>query len=251
YFHLPRRQINPNSDQLKTYCNQSFTFNPSFPYRGFHLHTLHASEWVEGFLMGKTDVAKDTIRWLARNMQNTFDLSLLRMKRDKLKSYLKPLFQFSKDLGVYPGVSLGISLHQQNSYKLLGLIRSVTGFRSKEVLRKNLQKLINDLAPSFITLEAGTSEFTPVNYERAIAWMNEAGKLTRKQGIQTFIKVHVSSNQNHPKYGNFNFLPKYSEPSVGVWPHTVMFYSIYDEYVPMYGNKTFSHIKTFMEEEAP
>lgn len=251
YFPHPRLQINPKEEDISKVCGKSFSFKPTFKFRGFHLHTLHPSEWVEGFLMDQPVVARQTIRWLARNMQNAFDLSLLRIKRQVLFSKLRPLFLYAKKLGVYPGVSLGIALQQQNSYKLLGIVRSVTGFRSHQVLKNNLQKLIDGIAPSFITLEAGTSEFTPVSYKRNISWMNEAAKQTRKQGIQTFIKVHVSSNQSNDTYGNFNFLPQYCDPAVGVWPHTVMFYSIYDDFVPMYGNNSFSHIKEFMLQEAP
>ena len=79
--------------------------------------------------------------------------------------------------------------------------------------------------------------------------MNEASKVLTDFGKKLYIKVHVSSNQNHKEYGNFNFLPSYANKDVGVLPHTVFFYGLEDDIAPMYGQKNFKNIKSFMAEE--
>ena len=38
---------------------------------------------------------------------------------------------------------------------------------------------------------------------------------------------------------NFNYLPIYADPRLGIMPHTVQFYS-YDDPAPTYGNANFS-----------
>lgn len=249
YFPHPRISYTPNKAELFKSCGKTFEWKPSFKFRGFHLHTLHPNEWVHGFLMGKTKLANETVRWLARNYQNVFDLNLVRMKKKKIYKNLRAPFKLAKSLGVYPGISLGAALHQQNSFKLLGLVRSLTGMGSQKKLRKQVRLLSKNIDFSFLTMEAGTSEFTPVKYERALGWMDGAAKVLTKEERQLFVKVHVSSNQKHPVYGNFNFLPSHSTKEVGIFPHTVMFYGLFDEKAPMYGNKNFKEIRDFTFKE--
>lgn len=248
-FPHPRIQISPTQEKMQKACGETFEWKPTFRFRGFHLHTMHPSEWVSGFLMGKEEIAKDLVRWLARNGQNIFDLNLLRQKKKTIYSNLKEPFALAKKLGVHPGVSLGAALHQQNSYKLLGLVRSLTGVGSVKRLKKNVVKLANNIDFDYFVMEAGTSEFTPVPYGKAMEWMEAAAEVLENRGKQLFIKVHVSTNQTHDRYGNFNFLPQYTNEDVGIFPHTVMFYGLYDQHVPMYGNDSFNHMLDFTEQE--
>ncbi|MEX0798754.1 MAG: hypothetical protein WD025_04890, partial [Bacteriovoracaceae bacterium] len=248
-FPHPRMQISPKKEDILKKCGVKAIFSPAFRYRGFHLHTLHPSEWVHGFHMGRSEIAFDTVRWMARNSQNVMDLSLLRQDDEVIFNRLKRPFELARSLGVYTGVALGIAFQQQNSYKLVPLWRTLFDGPSLASLQNNLQKLFDGLPLSFVNLEAGTSEFTPVNYERSLKWINKAGEVAAKNSAAAFIKIHVSSNQRNAKYGNFNFLPKRADPSIGVLPHTVFFYGLYDEKAPMYGNKNFHHIRDFALEE--
>lgn len=249
YFPHPRKQISPNIENLFNKCGMSFAWNPTFKYRGFHLHTMHPNEWVHGFLMDKKKISTDLVRWLARNGQNIFDVSLLKIPLKKLVTSLTPAAELADDFGIQVGYSLSFALNQQNSYKLIPLISSTTGLYDEFYLKRNLEKLIKSLNFNFITLEAGTSEFTSVNYERALKWMESARVILKKSNRKLFMKVHVSSNQKHKKWGNFNFLPQFTHPDIGVLPHTVMFYGLFDQKVPMYGNKNFSDIYNFTIEQ--
>jgi hypothetical protein len=248
-FPHPRLQISPKLSELKEKCGMEYEWRAAFKFRGFHLHTMHPNEWVHGFLMGETKMATDTIRWLARNGQNVVDLNLLKMKRRDIFERFKAPFQLAKEFGIHTGVQLGFAQNQQNSYKLLGILRTIFGFRTDQKLRSNLKKILSGLDLSFIAMVAGTSEFTNTDYEDTIRWFEVAADVCEELNVQIFTSVHVSTNQNHPKYGNFNFLPQYTSERVGIWPHTVMFYGLYDEEVPMYGNKDFSHMLNFMNQE--
>lgn len=248
-FPHPRLQVSPDINRLRQECKKTFKWRPALKYAGFHLHTLHPSEWVHGFLLGKEEIAFDTIRWFARNQQNIFDLVLLRQPKKEIWKNLKRPFALAKSFGIHAGITAGFALHQQNIYKLITILATFSEKHSLRQLTLNLNEVLDNVDISFINLEMGTSEFTPVNYGRMIRWMNKAGEITKKRNVPLVVKVHVSTNQHHAQYGNFNFLPQYSIPEVGILPHTVYLYSLTDERAPMYGNKSFKHILDFMLQE--
>ncbi len=249
FFPHPRLQVSPNLNRIKVECGKNYKWKPALKYAGFHFHTLHPSEWVHGFLLGKEDIAFDTIRWLARNQQNIFDLVLLRQNKSVIWKNLKRPFAMAKAFGIHAGVTAGFALHQQNVYKLISIPATFTERLSLKQLTNNLNEVLDNVDLSFINLEMGTTEFTPVNYGRMIRWMNRAGEITKARKVPLVIKVHVSTNQHHAQYGNFNFLPQYAMSEVGILPHTVYLYGLADEKAPMYGNKNFKHILEFMLKE--
>lgn len=250
-FPHPMVQITPELKRMKSACGKTIQWRPALKFRGSHLHTLHPSEWVEAFFQpkGNPEVAMKTVRWLARNQQNLLDVSLLRVPLKRIRRQLGPAFSYARSLGIHTGVSLGIALQQQKSYKLLSVFQAVFGFGAEESIRKGLEKLTRALPLSFVVLEAGTSEFTPTNYEKTLEWLNLSEKILREKNIAVFTKVHVSSNQHSDKWGNYNFLPQHANSGVGVLPHTVMFYGLLDKRAPMYGNKDFSSIREFLLQE--
>jgi len=249
-FPHPRVQISPKLTQMKSHCKKTYQWRPRLKYRGFHFHTLHPNEWMEGFLMGKTDIALDVVRWLARNNQNVMDLSLLRMDIDIVAKNLKAPFLLARNLGILRGVSAGFVTQQQKTYKIINMYPFLTKEKSIERLRKGLEMLIREIDFEFLILEMGTSEFTSSDYKQTIEWMNTAQKFLKEMKRQLFIKIHVSSNQSDQHYGNYNFLPKFADPDVGILPHTVFFYGLEDEIAPMYGNQDFYHIKEFMSQQS-
>jgi hypothetical protein len=81
--------------------------------------------------------------------------------------------------------------------------------------------------------------------------------LDEQYGAPAYIKVHISTGQTvenftDPDTGdplNFNFLPHYADPRLGVMPHTVQHYAL-DDPAPTYGNDDFTHMREFLQEEA-
>ena len=247
-FPHPRMQISPKklSPEL---CGQRVEWQPVLKYRGSHLHTLHPSEWVHGFMLGKTEIANETIRWLARNQQNIFDFSLLRVNKKQLYKDLKAPFDYAADMGVHAGVTFGVAFHQQNSWKLVSIFGSMFGGMSKRQIDRNLNHMLDNLNVSFMSVEAGTTEFTATNYKRALKWLNQTANIAAARNVQMLNKVHISSNQSKPKYGNFNLLAQHADATLGVLPHTVFYYSLNDTLAPMYGNRNFHHMRDFMLQE--
>lgn len=248
-FPHPRWQISPTEKQALSQCGRTFEWRPAFKYRGFHLHTLHPNEWVTGFLEGNRAIALDTVRWHARNRQNVLQLTLLRPKFQKQLQFLQEPFALAKGLGISRGVSNGAALQQQNHWAFIPLLNAVSGVGDESKLRKSLNMINQKLDFDFYSMEFGTSEFTAVNYDRALSWMKLTDKVAKEQGKMLFGKIHVSTNQHHATYGNFNFLVRHAPKEIGLFPHTVMFYGLYDEKVPMYGNENFSHLLKFIKEE--
>ncbi len=248
-FPHPRISVFPKMEDLQQNCEKSFIWSPRLPYRGFHFHTQHPNEWAFGFLEGKEEIAKDTIRWLARNFQNVFEVNILRAQLDDIAKYLRGPFKLAKDLGIYSGISTGYTFQQQKAYKLIEFMPSLNDNWSVERLKINLKELVEKISPTFITFELGSTELTASNYKRVLSWIKCSNDLLEKYKIQQFHKIHVTTNQTDPMYGNFNYLPKYADKSVGIFPHTVMFYGLLDEVAPMYGQKNFSEMKKFMLEE--
>lgn len=248
-FPHPQKQISPTLSDMRKQCEREVTWEPTIAVRGFHLHTLHPSEWVHGFFMNKKEVAIDTIRWMARNGQNALDVILLRLPLPEISRQMKPLFELAQELQIYTGISVGIATQQQKTYRLLDLWESTVGWNSDRKIVKGLDDLARALPLSFLTLEVGTSEFTATKFEKTLDWFNLAAETCRKNEVSLFTKVHVSSNQYDPVYGNFNFLAQYATPELGIWPHTVMFYGLLDKKAPMYGNENFSGITEFMQQQ--
>lgn len=248
-FPHPLKQITPSQDSILSQCGKKISWRPTMKWRGSHLHTLHPNEWIHAFYMGRQDYAFALVRWLARNGQNLLDISLLQMKVDKIRENFRPAYELANSLGVHNGVSLGIALNQQNSFHLLNLFESYVGIDSDRKIKERMIELFEALPLSFIVLEAGTSEFTSTNYEKTLHWLNLAGNITKAHNVALFTKIHVTTNQQSPKWGNYNFLPQYANQYVGILPHTVMFYGLLDKKAPMYGNKDFSGIKNFTLQE--
>lgn len=245
-FPHPRIQVSPTFDEVRSHCGKSFVWNPAMKYHGFHLHTLHPSEWVQGFLKGKTEMANDTIRWFARNQQNIFDLSLLRQADSTIFNNLREPFALARKFGIHSGIAFGAAFHQQNSFKLISLPRTFSDTLSLRQIRGRLPWILKNIDLSFINVEMGTSEFTPTSYRRTILWLNEIAEIAHKFDVAMVTKVHCSSEQHSSKWGNFNFLPQYADPKVGILPHTVFLYGIDDQNAPMYGNENFHFIRDFM-----
>jgi hypothetical protein len=117
-FPHPRISITPEFNDILKNCNNTWTWKPVLKERGFHLHTQHASEWVDGFFMQNHKIAEDTIWWLARNQQNLLQLQTLRMGDDFLSKKLNPLAELSNKLGILSYI-LTINFYSSLLYLLL------------------------------------------------------------------------------------------------------------------------------------
>jgi hypothetical protein len=104
----------------------------------------------------------------------------------------------------------------------------------------------------FLTTESGMSEFTHPECSLMLDLLNEYARYVNNTwGREASVKVHCSRSQTcsgflDPRTGepiNFNFLPTFADPSLGVFPHTVQMYGLYDPTGGSYGNKDFTFIE--------
>jgi hypothetical protein len=246
-FPHPRIQINPNRDQLTAACGQTWVWKPRLEYRGFHLHMEHPNEWVHGFLMGQTEIATDTIRWLARNQQNVVNLMLLRQEDEIIqRNLIKPL-KLAKELGIHVGINVSFTSLQQKSFYLARPLLSFETYQTRIV--RATQELIDLLPFDFLSVDMGSTEFTSSNFRETLAWINATNVVLRKSGRRLFMKAHVSIGQTDPHYGNFNFLSAWSSADVGVFPHSVLDFSLQDAVAPVYGRHNLEDMKEFVLKE--
>lgn len=89
-----------------------------------------------------------------------------------------------------------------------------------------------------------------------LQWMNIATDyvMNNYTNKRIYIKCHCSTGQYCPEFENpyngnqplnFNFLPAYASPQLGVYAHTVQFYN-FTEPAPTYGNQNFTYMYEFM-----
>lgn len=79
----------------------------------------------------------------------------------------------------------------------------------------------------------------------------------RTHGGRAYIKCHASTGQTCPGYPdpisggpiNFNFLPHFSQPSMGLLPHTVQAYALDDPTAGTYGNADWSAMSAWLRWE--
>jgi len=243
-FPHPRITIKPQLADLRRHCGKTWVWKPRLTERGFHLHTMHPSEWVAGYFMGYDQIAQDTNLWLVRNQQTHLQVQTLQLHRAEEENLERNL-KHAHRLGLKIGLSVSFGMIQQRSNNLIPYWSLLTRFNDIKYLQTNLQSFIDRFTLDFVSFELGSSEFTPTQPERTIAWMNAAAEVTRKSNKGLYMKVHASNNQHHKKYGNFNFLPQYAEPAVGIMPHTVYFYGLVDELAPMYHRKDYADMREF------
>jgi hypothetical protein len=252
------------------------TSAPRWKTRRIHLHTQHPLEltnMLEGFGPGGADdeagftsslVEWDRfLEWAVANGENGVEWFLL--WADSWKDFadsparvarLARLVDRAHAFGIDAGIDAPIAFAQQHSFRLL----RTQGDPAAELaeIRARLDWLMG-ARWDFLGIEAGTSEFTHPTPDRMLAWMNEVAKHLDEQhgGVRAYIKVHCSTGQTadgylDPETGqpiNFNMLPHFADPRLGVLPHTVQHYGLNDP-APTYGNTDFSYMRAFTESEA-
>lgn len=272
-FWHPFRPVIPS--QLKT--SQLGAFSPTLapPYlaqRGFTPHTMHPIELthvLNGWgLNGPQDLAgwqamlpqwEAYLAWLVAHRQNKVEWVLLEKGRWKAFSRsaerqrrLRVLVKMAHDWGVQVGIDAPFALQQQNGWRLLPdpTLPLPEAYASIEQSLDYLMGANFD----FVTTEMGSTEFSNGGADQMLQWLNHATHYLSQRYQKSFAtKVHISSGQEATGYAdpetgkplNFNFLPLYADPRLGVFPHTVQIYAL-DDPAPTYGRENFKDMLRFM-----
>lgn len=246
--------------------------SPHWPIRTWHLHTQHPLElthvlngWGPN---GPDDEAgwqallpewERFLEWAVANRQNRVDWFLLMAQSwqtfadsPERQARLHTLIDMAHDWGLAAGIDAPIAFKQQHAWTML----RKPGDETAQI--HNAIDWLAGAGADFLEIEMGFSEFTHPSDRQMLAWMNEAAdyaKLTHEMPM--YVKVHCSQKQvakhfSDPETGdplNFNFLPYYATPALGVMPHTVQYYDLQGP-VYTYGNENFYYLRRYMQLEA-
>lgn len=247
---------------------------PRWKKREIHLHTQHPLELTE-LLQGWGEAGPDDaagfermlpewdsyLEWMLANRQNGVEWFLL--YADSWKQFadgpvraqrLRELVQRTHDFSLRAGIDVPIVFAQQHAFNLL----RNQGELADEIaeMQQHLDYVLG-CGFDFMGIESGTSEFTAPDPDRMLAWMNAVTDYAdEKYNVLVSVKVHASTGQKaegyvDPQTGeplNFNMLPHYADPRLGVLPHTVQHYGLGDP-APTYGNTDFGYIRDFIHQE--
>jgi len=249
FFH-PEQTFIPEKDEIFPPVELDLLEEPSYRRRGFHIHTMHPLPHTE-FLMRDSPEhltwAQHYIDWLVRNQQNYFQWELLRtVDFDATLDHFRAIVDYAHQRRVEVGIVVTWVFAQQKAWRLVPDMHA----EGQAELEANLDRLMQ-VPWDHINLEMGSSEFTSVDDRIQVKWMDDTAAFLADNYPETeaSVKVHCSSGQTAEHYGgiNFNYLPQFADPRLGVYPHTVQFYDLQGP-APVYGNSDFSALYQWMLE---
>lgn len=253
-----------------TLVKTSRTENPRWPVRSIHLHTMHPLELtnvLNGWgISGPQDEAgwrsmmpywSLYLEWLIAHKQNEVEWPILwdtdtesYNQSATRQNRLKEINRVAHSWGIESGVVAPIRFVQQNGWTLLRNHKARIGQPNEKQdnlneIKSNLNWLL-DAGFSAVGGELGEGEFSSAPAQDTVAELNSIADYLKTKDIPYRVKVHVSTKQfaqgfpdpQTKKDINFNYLPLYASPNVGVLPHTIQIYSL-DDPAPTYGNQNF------------
>ncbi len=247
FFH-PEETYVPASVSLPASLN--LTQQPSYRWRGMSAHTMHPIELADTLLVPSgehLEEAKRYLDWLVANRQNYMQWILQdTVDIDAWLVHAAQIIEYAHSRGIRVGIDTPLEFIQQNAFPLAP--DPAAPFEPQ--IEQNLAWILQ--APfDVINVELGTAEALPVDDVRTVDMLNfTAAHLDDVYGVELISKVHCTTEQTAPNFGdiNFNFLPGIADPRVGAMPHTVQFYDLY-RIAPTYGNEDFSDMREFLLEE--
>lgn len=250
FFH-PEMTYRPRRETITVPEELDIFEKPDYPRRGFHIHTMHpieATEFLQRSDPEYLNYSKHLIDWHIRNKQNYMQWELLReVDFDAEVEHFKAIADYAHSRKMDLGIVVSWVFQQQKAWKLVPNLYK----ESKEEMERNLDQLMQ-VPWDHINLEMGSSEFTQVSDVLQVKWMNNTVEyLSRKYPYtEASVKVHCSSGQTAPSYGdiNFNYLAQEADPKMGIYPHTVMFYDLAGP-VGAYDNENFDDLFTWMKKQ--
>lgn len=239
-FYHPRNTYIPIYDHWPLKKRFSFTGEPVFNARGFHLHTMHPIELTEQLFnpnvpFGIDDV-KEYIDWLVRNGQNTFQFWVLRTAdRERWTKYASIYIRYAKNRGLKTGAVISLSTLQQKAFQTINLLK-FKGYKSQ--IDENLEWLMR------VPFDYVCIDFTMGEYLPDLAQILPDSKKYLMEQLHNKYKVEVMENTHVIKRK-----PSDSPSHAGILIHSVMFYSLYDKSAPVYGNNDIKFMLDKLGEE--
>ena len=230
---------------------------PRFARRGFHEHTQHPIPMSDYLLRpGSADFRERLsayARWMARNRQNTLFFHML--KTVDLDAWIPTMADFTAEargLGVTVGAILSFADQQQNNFKLIredATDASGAPLPDDVQIRDGLDRVLQ-AGLGVVGFQFGTSEFTKPTDATALGWLETARAhlASTHPDVPAFAWIHVTCSLKAEGGGQFFHLPAASDPGLGAFVHTTMFYAA-DAPAPVYDCENFTHQGGFLEDQ--
>lgn len=233
----------------------NITASPVNGIRLHHYHTEHPLEMTETlqglgpFDTGRLHEWTLYLQWIAAHRMTHVEWVVL--CDESYKSFcwstqrqqrFQTLIDTAHRFGVKVFLDVAIAMRQQHAMHMIEDTSEPLPKQEADI--KNAITWLIGCHLDGISTENGVSEFTHASCNNSLNWMNI---LTQNSPVPVYIKEHISSGQycdgyKDPVTGgplNFNFLPYYADPALGVMPHTVQFYTVEDP-APTYGQTNFT-----------
>ena len=253
-FYHPKQTIIPRwKNGWPALAAGTFSGNPLFDKKGFHIHSEHPIELTEQLMDPRTPHAIEDVKqymdWLVRNGQTYFEFCLLNDVDHKLwPAHAKEFVDYAHSRGILAAADLSLHMIQQKTFQLYkGPVSQ------KKKIEKNLKWLLQ-ADWDFFNMEFSTAEFIAGNKKKKealrqyiIAWLLKNSH-TKLMGRQHVVKPEKElGNKNKDFVWDSTSLALDKER--GVLSHTVMFYDMTEKNAPVYENKNQRHQFDFLLEQ--
>lgn len=251
-FYHPRKSIMPSHEEWPLPKNFTWQAKPRFDKKGFNPHTQHPIEITEQLHGYPKETAlrdvKQYIDWLARNQQNYFQFLLLRtVDLEDWIEHAQDIVEYAHSRGIL--VSLDISIHslQQKHFQLVKF--PPTSFKPFEKQIDQKLDIIFRADWDFIKLNTGLGEFIGGlfssdlrkrlgNYTKGKI-LNEHNAIVQRAEhvIKSGSEEDAKEKMNEP----VNLKDSVERRTIKLI-HSVMAYSITEDYAPVYENENLRHM---------
>jgi hypothetical protein len=217
---------------------------PTFLWRGFHLHTQHPLELTEALhnpdYPNGLEMIREYIRWLSRNGQNYFEFCFLRtVDFRRWVPYFREVVTYARQRGIAVGVDLSLRMQQQYAYQLLPRYE----FRSR---RQRLIWRLDSLAATGIcclNVELTSAEFVGRSWG---SFLDTLAAAASQRGLRLLTRQHVVPPE---AYAHGGFQSEQLPAAYTLAVHSVMCYGLRDTLAPVYRCRDFGHLRRTLLEE--
>ncbi|MFK7796624.1 MAG: hypothetical protein AB8E82_04160 [Aureispira sp.] len=256
-FYHPQKTIIPQLDFWPLTEDFTWSAQPRFDKKGFHIHTMHPLELTEPLLNPNCpnglEQIKAYIDWLVHNQQNYFEFNLLENENlEAWLKYIKPAVEYAHKRGILVGLDISLHMTQQKAFKLYKKFPATLKSAKKQIADR--LALLFQVPWDVIAMERSTTEFTKGNATKTQELTLYATDLiVNTYGAHLAGREHVvKEDQMLNKVQEADTLSaqqKELDAHRASFIHTVMFYGLTDTVAPVYQNDNLLHLLELLKEQ--
>ena len=251
FFHPEDEVVPKQSGGLYLPDEVAVEASPAVKVRAWHAHTLHSIEY-NPLLLEPTEshlpMAKKLVKWLLKTRQNRLAFQVLNnINFERWFPYMEELIGYAHDwvLQVVAEVIMWQGSSLQNSYVFVD---------DPDNWEQEMHERVDYLMQlPWDGLLFWSGEFLSSDAEAQLKWINTLTEYVSDQypGVEVGAEIHVGNYEDTLIWYEgeemlYYYLPKYADPRLAVYVHTVMLYNLYDPAFGTYGHEDFSSHHEFL-----